>query len=563
MKAKILIAWLMVFLAVIVAACSNGNEEEDKAATPVANDASAQTSQAEGETNGDAGSSEAIDPFARYEEPVEVSMGIFFNPGDKTLPEGDTPSNNIYTRFLEEKMNVKVKAEWQAPFGEAYNQKIKLVIASNDMPDAMQIFNYDDLQSLIKNDMLEDLTDVVDQYAPPVIKDIYASTNGEAFKAATVNGRLYAIPFVRPTADSVNLLWIRKDWLDQLGLQPPKTLEDVEAIAMAFKENNPNGFKDAVGLPGNKSILGLNNANYSFNSIFNVYHAYPLNWLKDASGNITYGSIQPEVKEALGRLRDMYAEGIIDKEFALRQDVNELIISGKAGMMFYPWWAPYYPLNEAMKQDPEAEWVPYLAPFDGEGVFNTQISATTDSWMVVRKGYEHPEAVVKAVSLMNHDKNDPEIQALAATGVSDENNPFRIILGYADRLERISKSIHDVLEGSAKAEELTGDAKRMYDHYMASKDDPINHLESWTNGYSYVAGGKPLLEPMNKVPSEFTGLTKTMMTKMANLEKLRDEVFIKIIMGDAPLDAFDQFVIDWKKQGGDEITAEVQAAVQQ
>jgi len=64
---------------------------------------------------------------------------------------------------------------------------------------------------------------------------------------------------------------------------------------------------------------------------------------------------------------------------------------------------------------------------------------------------------------------------------------------------------------------------------------------------------------MNRVSSLNYTQTKTMERKWSNLKKLEDETFLKIIMGAAPLDSFDQFVQDWKAQGGDEITAEVAA----
>ena len=44
-----------------------------------------------------------------------------------------------------------------------------------------------------------------------------------------------------------------------------------------------------------------------------------------------------------------------------------------------------------------------------------------------------------------------------------------------------------------------------------------------------------------------------------NLEKKENETFLKIIIGEEPIDAFDTFVEEWKAEGGDEITAEVQA----
>lgn len=65
----------------------------------------------------------------------------------------------------------------------------------------------------------------------------------------------------------------------------------------------------------------------------------------------------------------------------------------------------------------------------------------------------------------------------------------------------------------------------------------------------------------NKVYSLLYSQTRTMESRWSNLKKLEDETFLKIIMGAAPLDTFDTFVSDWKKQGGDKITEEVKEYV--
>jgi putative aldouronate transport system substrate-binding protein len=62
------------------------------------------------------------------------------------------------------------------------------------------------------------------------------------------------------------------------------------------------------------------------------------------------------------------------------------------------------------------------------------------------------------------------------------------------------------------------------------------------------------------LPDEFYGVpTPAMAEKSPALDKMRDEVFTRIILGE-PVDAtFDQFVKDWKNLGGDDITKEVNA----
>lgn len=63
---------------------------------------------------------------------------------------------------------------------------------------------------------------------------------------------------------------------------------------------------------------------------------------------------------------------------------------------------------------------------------------------------------------------------------------------------------------------------------------------------------------VNQTYSLIYSQTETMEKKWANLKKKEDEVFLKIIIGEASLDDFDTFVKEWKAEGGDEITAEVQ-----
>jgi multiple sugar transport system substrate-binding protein len=64
--------------------------------------------------------------------------------------------------------------------------------------------------------------------------------------AKDLKGDIYAIPF----SAQANLLFVRKDWLDKLGLQPPKTWEDVATVAKAFTTGDPdgNGKADTYGL---------------------------------------------------------------------------------------------------------------------------------------------------------------------------------------------------------------------------------------------------------------------------------------------------------------------------
>lgn len=70
----------------------------------------------------------------------------------------------------------------------------------------------------------------------------------------TFDGKMMAVPSV--TAEDFSMLWIRQDWLDRLGLKPPKTVDDLEAIAKAFVENDPDGNskRDTIGLASSTGL---------------------------------------------------------------------------------------------------------------------------------------------------------------------------------------------------------------------------------------------------------------------------------------------------------------------
>lgn len=79
---------------------------------------------------------------------------------------------------------------------------------------------------------------------------------------------------------------------------------------------------------------------------------------------------------------------------------------------------------------------------------------------------------------------------------------------------------------------------------------------------SIMIGERPLVEEgYEPIYNAFSGQTDTMATKWANLEKLEEETFAKIILGQAPIDEFDNFVTKWYAEGGQEILDEVTKAV--
>ncbi|WNQ09045.1 extracellular solute-binding protein [Paenibacillus aurantius] len=537
-------AVLLAATAVLVTACSAKDSAGPKES------ASAST-----------GPSEKVDPF-RLPNPVELTTFKSVTPGAK-LPEGDTAESNQYSRYIKDKANITVKLLWYAS-GQDYSQKLNLAVASNDLPDVM-VVDEGTFLNLADAGQLEDLTKVFEKYASPLTKELYASTNNKALEKATYKGKLMAIPNISVQADAMSFLWVRKDWLDKLGLQPPKTVDDVTAIAKAFVERDPdgNGKADTIGLTGyDKSFDNGGKASFhNFKGLFEAYNAYPTNWVKDSSGQVGYGSIQPETKQALGKLRDLYTSGLLDKEFAIRKDGNQTVVGGKAGLFFGPWWATGV-IADTFTNDPKADLMPYLIQ-DSKGQKNNLMVPVSNKFIVVKKGVKNPEAAVVYANnfIAAQRKVDPDALKLDFT-IDGTYWPIGYATyDYADAVERKSDMLKKAMSGQMKPEELTPEMKDMFDKAMRDKANPRKDVKDWKGYWGYTVPAELLKTNYNKVYSEYTAVTKTMERKWANLQKLETETFFKIVMGEQPLDSFDKFVSDWKAQGGDEITKEVREEI--
>lgn len=507
------------------------------------------------------------DPYGRFPETITMTIGKG-TPTDSRLPDGETVEDNEYVRYISDKLNIKYTHAWQADSDTAYWEKVPLVLSSGDIPDVM-VVREPQLKQMYEAGMIEDLTDAFYNNVSPDLNAAYDNVKGQSLESATMDGKLMGIPSISPGADAQSILWVRDDWRKKLNLPEPETMDDVIALAKAFKEQDPdgNGKDDTKGFIGVTDIANVGNSTFGFDPMFSYYDSYPEMWINDENGKPTYGSIMPQTKEALAKLSDLYAQGLIDNEFVYK-DVNksnELVAGGKAGLFFGPWWLPNWPLNDSVKQNPEIEWKAYLAPLDKEGEYNTHMMFPSRDYLVVRKGYEHPDAVVKTCN-MQFDMNRLGAEGAFYKGQNVQFQwdcmPFTLLLSDYYEKEVMAAEIKRAIDGEVKPEDLKADYKQIYDYYMVDQKNPKADITSWSMSNAYLTGAQTLnSDKMNRVFGCFYGQTDTMEKKWANLKKLEDETFLKIVAGQLPIDEFDKFVEEWKSLGGDEITEEVVAEV--
>ncbi len=495
------------------------------------------------------------DPYRPYDERITVSVVKGGQESAGTLPAGETIEDNRALKYIEDTLNIDVVFKWVVT-SDAYLDKLNLAIASQDIPDVM-IVDAIQLQQLTEADAIEDLTPYIEKYANKDILENYAQTKGVALQAATINGKIMGIPNVQPQADAPIMAFVRKDWLDKLGLQPPKTVEDIEKIARAFIEQDPdgNGVADTYGLTGTMNPINVPSNLHGFDAFFNAYGAFPELFYRNNEGKIIYGSVQPEVKEALALIARWYKEGIIDPEFATKDGgkSNEIVVSGKAGIMMGPWWIPWWPLVDSVTNDPNADWQPYLIQ-DKNGQYTFSMGDYTYSYVVVRKGYPHPEVALKILNVQNdlsyglnnapqYYPNFNEIWGLLFP------IPFLIEQPYV--VERMGREYKAALDGTLDPSTF-GDAMKLeFEQIKADVAAPRSNPSNWATRMARLDAALLLAQGYNEVRTDpVAARVLANDPNWPSLKKMEEETFLQIMTGARPLDDFDKFVQDWYKSGG-------------
>ena len=176
------------------------------------------------------------DLLAKYDPPIEMTAWRFLNDGIQ-FAEGQDIENNVWIDYYREKFGIILKYVWVVP-QEQFEQKMNIAIASGDLPDLMWL-NNKNLIELANNGMLYDLTDLYQTRTSDFTKSILEQ-DIVSFNTAKVNGKLYAIPHTGSAIDSLQILYVRTDWLENLGLEVPKTMQDLLKVIEAFTKNDPD-----------------------------------------------------------------------------------------------------------------------------------------------------------------------------------------------------------------------------------------------------------------------------------------------------------------------------------
>lgn len=215
--------------------------------------------------------------------------------------------------------------------GSDWMQTLSLRVNSDDMPDIFFFvpnnINYmTAYTNFVDKQLLIPLSDLATKEDTPYL---YEYINSPTFEDLRIDGKMYFMPVYAGVYS--NTIYVRQDWLDNLGMKAPETIEEFEEMLRAFTEDDPdrNGRKDTYGMTASKVFEWL--------QFFRLSFGVQPGWSKDSNGEWQHEAFTQEYTDFLMWIRKLYEKGYIKKEFYLYENSDSLndFYNGKCGVLLY------------------------------------------------------------------------------------------------------------------------------------------------------------------------------------------------------------------------------------
>jgi putative aldouronate transport system substrate-binding protein len=503
-------------------------------------------------------------PLGKYKEPLTVTWGISTSSVQQFKP-GDSYEYNVWNREFKDSLNIDLKVSFTADGASgAYDNQLNLGLASGDLPDVVRIENYRIFEQGARAGLWADLTAAFDEYANDWMKAARKEYT-TAFNFATIDGKLYGIPPLNDNRQNAALLWVRDDWLTNLNLKAPTTIDELIEVARAFTFNDPdgNGRNDTYGLAlQNNLVEGTFGHLHGFFSAFGVPSYEHISYYRGADGKMTFSYLDPRTKDALEVLAQMYKEGLIDPEFTVK-DVNKIgedMTAGRVGMDYGLNWGTWWGWNGLYSATGKTAH-PYAIPtVPGiKPVIAHQNNMASGIITTISSKHSNPEALIKMFNLhntiINIDMTDETYSKY------DKDEQWRLTPAL---INEPYETIHQApLQAAFEKNSVEGLPNYLVSRYyqvqgfLDGTDKTPDSYGLW--GQFYLGGAMDII--MNQyIPNGWLQESQlgpvwpqSLIDNDASLQKITVQTFTEIITGTKPISAYDQYVADWLRAGGQQV----------
>ena len=249
----------------------------------------------------------------------------------RTLFFGDVSDyaelKEAWPKMIEEKFGYPVTVTSLAR--NDYLSKVNLNITSGEAEGLVGMFTMSDIVMLKEQGAIEPLDDYLKD------NEVWNNLPDEMRNMFEIDGQIWAIP--GGYQECMFTRTMRKDWLDNLGLEVPTNLDELYEVCRAFTFDDPdgNGVDDTYGITSSGTW-----------NLQDIFQAFGARLDKEGSGSIVYDvnenafidtMLKPEMVDALTYLNKMYTEGILDPELFTNKGSNmrEKFWAGEYGSTFY------------------------------------------------------------------------------------------------------------------------------------------------------------------------------------------------------------------------------------
>ena len=331
---KILVLLLVLAFAISSLAACTKKESDNKESqtqgdnkTPEDNNDNNQ----EGDTEGEDNNQTAGDWSWPLSEKKELSIWLGWSNEYANDP------NELHSiQKIEENTNVHIN--WVTVLGAEAQEKFGLLMASGDYPDILrgaEAYYTGGLVQACNDGIIYDLTEYVPQYMP-TYQALRASNEKLEKDTVTDDGRMVGVYTIASNNGVVEgeRVWdglcLRQDWLDELGMKAPVTIDDWHDVLKAFKDNYNCEAPLMIGALNGYDVC------HNFLSAYGV-----LGEFYNDNGTVKYGPLEDGYKQWVQLFRDWYAEGLIDPNFisndAAFTGSAEYLGTGRAGAAANIW----------------------------------------------------------------------------------------------------------------------------------------------------------------------------------------------------------------------------------
>ncbi|XID90360.1 extracellular solute-binding protein [Paenibacillaceae bacterium WGS1546] len=484
---------------------------------------------------------ERIPPPEAFEYPMRDAPALTLMT---EFPDMGMPNRGQIDVEYEKRTGIAIKHMGGVPMKDA---RFDYLLASGNLPD---IFMNNWLEypggpeKAVEQGVIMPLNEVIDKYAPN-FKRVLEERPDIDKMVKTDSGIYYAFPFIRSESGRVyGGPIVRRDWLDELGLAVPTTIDEWYAMLKAFRRDK------GAAAPLTLRTLFMGERTAGFAGAFGVMGNF---YVKN--GKVVYGYMEEGYRDYLATMSQWYGEGLIDKDFAVLdlETVDKKLLSGISGATV-GWQGYIEKYNQAaLTNDSTARYIaaPYPTLIQGTlpefGQLDNAYAGTSSA--AIKASTKHLEAAVRwldyAYSPEGSMLNTYGIEGVTYTMVDGEPEYTELVVANPDGL-----SSDQVMLQYAHQ---TNFPMIQRDSRLKWKFEETNQaIEVWkkTKHENY------LLPPITPTPEE-AGELSALLERIG--EYVRDTE-IRIILGEAPVEAYDEMVKELSALGIERVLEIKQAA---